>query len=209
MSDSSLTTALKAKAVCLGFDLAGVCPAVPPSSLERFREWLAAGYAGEMTYLTDRAEVYADPNGVLDGVRSILMLGLAYRTVEPQAAKAGQGRVSRYAWGTDYHEIVRHKLRALAEFHRRLAPRASVRGVVTEVWVPEIANHVPHLRIRWDPNQVKITVPEVIRRLREGDPSIEVVPGSRDQLVVGVWMLEPGEDRIVARRIREILRSAA
>ncbi len=86
---------------------------------------------------------------------------------------------------------------------------ASVRGVVTEVWVPEIANHVPHLRIRWDPNQVKITVPEVVRRLREGDPSIEVVPGSRDQLVVGVWMLEPGEDRIVARRIREILRSAA
>jgi L-seryl-tRNA(Ser) seleniumtransferase len=83
-----------------------------------------------------------------------------------------------------------------------------VPGVTTEVWVPEIANHVPHLRIRWDPQRVKISVPEVVKRLREGEPSIEVVPGSRDQLVVGVWMMEPGEDRIVGRRIREILRSA-
>jgi len=86
---------------------------------------------------------------------------------------------------------------------------ASVRGVSTEIWIPEIANHVPHLRIRWDQAQVKISVPEVVKRLREGEPSIEVVPGSRDQLMVGVWMLEPGEDRIVARRIREILRSAS
>jgi L-seryl-tRNA(Ser) seleniumtransferase len=85
---------------------------------------------------------------------------------------------------------------------------SSVPGVTTEVWVPEIANHVPHLRIRWDPQRVKISVPEVVKRLREGEPSIEVVPGSRDQLVVGVWMMEPGEDRIVGRRIREILRSA-
>ncbi len=85
---------------------------------------------------------------------------------------------------------------------------SSVRGVTTEIWVPEIANHVPHLRIRWDRAQVKISVPEVVKRLREGEPSIEVVPGSREQLVVGVWMMEPGEERIVARRIREILRSA-
>jgi len=85
---------------------------------------------------------------------------------------------------------------------------ASVPGVTTEVWVPEIANHVPHLRIRWDTQRVKIGVAEVVKRLREGEPSIEVVPGSRDALVVGVWMMEPGEERIVARRIREILRSA-
>jgi len=85
---------------------------------------------------------------------------------------------------------------------------SSVPGVTTEVWAPEIANQVPHLRITWDPQRVKISVPEVVKRLRQGEPSIEVVPGSRDQLVVGVWMMEPGEERIVARRIREILRSA-
>lgn len=85
---------------------------------------------------------------------------------------------------------------------------SAVRGVTTEVWVPEIANHVPHLRIRWDQAQVKIAPADVARQLREGQPSIEVVPGSRDQLVVGVWMMQRGETQIVARRIRQILQGA-
>jgi L-seryl-tRNA(Ser) seleniumtransferase len=86
---------------------------------------------------------------------------------------------------------------------------SGVRGVTTEVWVPEIANHVPHLRIRWDQALMKIAPLEVARQLREGQPSIEVVPGSRDQLVVGVWMMQRGETQIVARRIRQILQGAA
>jgi len=85
---------------------------------------------------------------------------------------------------------------------------SSIRGVASEVWIPEIANQVPHLRIRWDRSLVKISVPEVVGHLRDGEPSIEVVPGGRDQLAVGVWMLQPGEAKIVARRIREVLRSA-
>ncbi len=84
----------------------------------------------------------------------------------------------------------------------------SVRSVTAEIQVPEIANHVPHVHIRWDPAEVKIAVADVVRQLREGEPSIEVVPGSRDHLTVGVWMLQPGEAQIVARRIREILRGA-
>ena len=86
---------------------------------------------------------------------------------------------------------------------------SAVRGVATEVWIPEIANHVPHLRIRWDQALLKIAPAEVARQLREGQPSIEVVPGSREQLVVGVWMMQRGETLIVARRIRQILQSAA
>jgi L-seryl-tRNA(Ser) seleniumtransferase len=82
---------------------------------------------------------------------------------------------------------------------------SAVRGVTTEVWIPEIANHVPHLRIRWDQSLVKILPGEAARQLREGEPSIEVAPGGRDQLVVGVWMMQPGEAQIVARRIRQIL----
>lgn len=86
---------------------------------------------------------------------------------------------------------------------------AAIPGVSTEVWVPEIANHVPHLRIRWDAERVKVTVADVVRQLREGEPSIEVVPGAREFLTVGVWMLQPGEAQIVARRLREILKKAA
>lgn len=85
----------------------------------------------------------------------------------------------------------------------------AVRGVKAEVYVPPVANHVPHLRIEWDQSALKITPAEAARRLREGQPSIEVVPGARENLSVGVWMLQPGEDKIVARRLREVLKAAA
>ena len=85
---------------------------------------------------------------------------------------------------------------------------SSVKTVKTETYVPEIANHVPHLKITWDESVVKIPVADVVKKLREGEPSIEVVPGSREALQIGVWMLQPGEAEIVARRVREILKSA-
>ena len=51
----------------------------------------------------------------------------------------------------------------------------------------------------------KISVADMVKKLREGKPSIEVSPGARSPLVIGVWMMEPGEDEIVGRHIREIL----
>jgi L-seryl-tRNA(Ser) seleniumtransferase len=86
---------------------------------------------------------------------------------------------------------------------------AGIPTVRTETYVPEIANHVPHMRILWDQGRVKISVPDAVRQLREGEPSIEPLPGGRDALGIGVWMMQPGDEKIVARRIREILRSAA
>ncbi|MBI1791284.1 MAG: aminotransferase class V-fold PLP-dependent enzyme [Acidobacteria bacterium] len=77
-------------------------------------------------------------------------------------------------------------------------------GVTTETFQPEIANAVPHLRIRWD--QSKISAAEATKRLREGDPSIELRPGAKDCLEVAVWMLQPNEAQIVAKRIREVLK---
>lgn len=130
MAPHSLTHALKQESLRLGFDLAGACRAVSPPRIERFRQWLAAGYAGQMRYLADRLHAYEHPRHVLDGVQSILMLGANYRTVEPCQTSAGEGRVSRYAWGADYHDLIHARLRSLAEFHRRLTPRATVRGVV-------------------------------------------------------------------------------
>jgi uncharacterized pyridoxal phosphate-dependent enzyme len=83
----------------------------------------------------------------------------------------------------------------------------SIPSVKAEQYVPPIANHVPHLRLTWDPSKIKLSYKEVAVKLREGEPSIEVVPGTKDSLEVGVWMLQPGEDKIVARRIREVLKS--
>lgn len=83
-----------------------------------------------------------------------------------------------------------------------------------------VANHVPHLLLTYDPERVKISAREVARRLRDGTPSIELnpatgskaqngLPTSENTIVVGVWMLQPGEEMIVARRLAEVLTQAA
>jgi epoxyqueuosine reductase len=122
---------MKARAAELGFTLSGVCPVVTPPGAARLDGWLAAGYAGQMDYLATRREAYHDPTRVLDGARSILMLAMNYRTAEPVEAEAGQGRVSRYAWGeADYHEVIRERLHQLADWFRERVPTAQVRGIV-------------------------------------------------------------------------------
>lgn len=130
MSPDELTARLKQEATRLGFDLAGACAAVEPAGLGRFDEWLASGSAGRMTYLADRRAAYGHPRHVLDGVRCLLMLAVGYRSVEPAPVGPGQGRISRYAWGADYHELIHDRLRRLADFHQELTPGAAVRGVV-------------------------------------------------------------------------------
>ena len=83
----------------------------------------------------------------------------------------------------------------------------AVEGVRTEIHVPKHANHVPSLRIQWDENKVKITADEARRQLREGHPSIQTV-GNKTTIGITTWMMTPGQERIVAKRVHEILKSA-
>ncbi len=173
-----LAVAIKAKAQALGFDLAGIAPAVRPDGVDWLRRWLDHGFAGEMDYIPRREAAYEHPRGVLPLVRSVVMLAMNYRSVEPnvlfplprnggegrgkgvsainreafgpltltlspaagerepdkdQAATehAPRGRVSRYAWGTrDYHDVLRERLRQLADFLHEQRPGCQTRGVV-------------------------------------------------------------------------------
>ena len=84
---------------------------------------------------------------------------------------------------------------------------SSLEGVETEIHVPKYANHVPSLRIRWNENKVKISPNEVRKRLSEGHPSIQTV-GNSKSVGITTWMMVPGQERIVAKRIKEILSSA-
>lgn len=86
---------------------------------------------------------------------------------------------------------------------------AGLKTLKTEVQIPPIANHVPHIHITWDQSVIKIAPREVVKQLREGTPSIEATPGSADRLTFTVWMLQAGEAEIVARRVREILKKAS
>src|SRR5580704_16360686 len=111
-----------------------------------------------------------------------------------------------------------------AEFRRRAdriaAALKDIPTLTSEMLIPPIANNVPHLVIRYDQHRVKISPKEVATQLRAGTPSIELnaatgstqasagIPRDANKIVVGVWMLEPGEDVIVARRLREVLTQA-
>jgi len=111
-----------------------------------------------------------------------------------------------------------------AEFRRRAdriaAALKDIPTLTSEIFIPPIANNVPHLLIRYDTRRVGISPKEVVKQLRAGTPSIELnpatgsteasagIPKDANKIVVGVWMLEPGEDVIVARRLREVLTQA-
>ncbi|WP_339713781.1 aminotransferase class V-fold PLP-dependent enzyme [uncultured Kriegella sp.] len=83
----------------------------------------------------------------------------------------------------------------------------TVKGVETEIHVPPHANHVPSLRIKWDESVVKITKDEMRKRLRDGHPSIETV-GGKEEVGITTWMMEPGQERTVAQRVKEVLSNA-
>lgn len=82
-----------------------------------------------------------------------------------------------------------------------------LRAVKTEMFVPEIANECPHLKIEWDEKIISKKNSDIVNLLRNGNPRIEVRPSAGDQpaLEISVWMLRPGEERIVARRLHEVL----
>jgi D-glucosaminate-6-phosphate ammonia-lyase len=102
------------------------------------------------------------------------------------------------------HDRDRRDFDARAETIRKAA--VSVPGVKAEVFVPDVANHVAHVRVSWDaPNR---TAASVVQAMRDGDPSIGI-RAEENTIVVGVWMMRPGEDQIVARRLRHILEQKA
>ena len=85
---------------------------------------------------------------------------------------------------------------------------ADIEGVNPEIHVPKVANHVPSLRIAMDPDKTDWTADKVRQELREGHPSIETV-GGKESIGITAWMMQPGQERIVASRLREILMSEA
>jgi epoxyqueuosine reductase len=101
-----------------GFELAGVARAEPAADAARYREWVAAGYAGEMRYLTDRrAAVREDPRNLLASARSVICVGKLYQTPWPLSTQfhdEERAWISRYAWGDDYHDTMRRGLEQLA-----------------------------------------------------------------------------------------------
>jgi epoxyqueuosine reductase len=127
MTPSALARHVKAAGRRLGFDLVTVGPADPPAHGAAFVAWLAAGYAGTMTYLERGRDRRLDPGRVLPGARSVVACALNYHQ-----GPAGEGPpgVARYAWGDDYHAVMAPRLRALATELVEAAPGSEARAYV-------------------------------------------------------------------------------
>ncbi len=137
MNAAARTRWITEKARELGFDLCGVVRAEAFEELQRLPEWLSRGYAGEMNYLHDARR--ADPGRVVTDARSLIVVALNYRTNQGYSTEvpptrpdeAPRGWISRYAWGDDYHDVLREKLEVLSaamrsEFRERFDARAYV-----------------------------------------------------------------------------------
>lgn len=114
---------IRARARDLGFHKVGIARAETLSSeQERFSEWLRRGYHGEMSWMTRDPEQRTDPRKLFPAARSVIVVALNYQTPHQHSDKPG--KVSRYAWGDDYHEVVGDKLRELLAWTRRQWPDA-------------------------------------------------------------------------------------
>jgi epoxyqueuosine reductase len=107
------------RARALGFDSCKIAGAAAPRHAEEFRTWLRAGAAGEMDWLARGEEKRCDPQQVLPGARSVIVVALNYWQGEISAKprhQATTGKIARYAWGKDYHDIMLPKLEQLSAF---------------------------------------------------------------------------------------------
>jgi len=130
----TLTTDLKLRAIEEGFDLVGIAGAGRAQSAGKLERWLDAGMHGEMSYMVRARRVRSDPRLLLPGCTSVVAVAMSYRCSQPDSTTfaAGDGRVwvSRYAWGRDYHRILKKKLVRLGRWLAEQRPGARWRACV-------------------------------------------------------------------------------
>ena len=124
MSARLTGAAVKAHALALGFDMCGIAPAEPFAELSFLQEWLARGYAGNMSWMARSAARRADVRAVVPGARSVIVTGTLYNVDRPYSTEVtdpSTAVISRYAWGDDYHDVLSTRLQQLLAWMRAQA----------------------------------------------------------------------------------------
>src|SRR5215831_3816138 len=135
-TDARVSVELKRRALALGFDAVGIAPLEENPHADALDRWLAAGYAGTMTYLQRQAAKRKDPRLIMPGARSaVVTLTNYWHGTAPSGARSA--RVAQYAWSTDYHRIIGPRLEQLARVIADLVPGAQCRSYVDAGPVPE------------------------------------------------------------------------
>ncbi|HYG81422.1 MAG TPA: tRNA epoxyqueuosine(34) reductase QueG, partial [Pyrinomonadaceae bacterium] len=138
---SALSRRIRERALGLGFDKVGVVRADPlVEERERLEEWLGRGFQGEMRWMARDPEKRTDPRALLADARSVVVVALNYYTPHRHAEDAATGKVSRYSWGDDYHNVVGGKLKELLAWIKGEWPEAEgkvcvdIQPVMDKAW---------------------------------------------------------------------------
>jgi epoxyqueuosine reductase len=126
----SIATRIKEQAHALGFELAGIAPAAEADGFAQLQDWLAQGFAGEMEYMTRHADARGHPASILPSVRSVVMVGINYHSPLTTHHSPLHGRISCYAGGLDYHDVLRGKLKSLLAWIQEQVPGTRGRAVI-------------------------------------------------------------------------------
>ena len=120
----ALTQQIHTHAKELGFELVGITPAAQSETIARYRQWVESGYAGKMSYLKEHLPLKVDVRQLMAEAKSVISLAMNYYTLDPPKVFAddpARGQISRYAWGDDYHDVIRQRLSELIDFIRQTA----------------------------------------------------------------------------------------
>src|SRR5438128_12008133 len=137
---SRRTVELKRRALEMGFNAVGVASLEPNAHAAELDRWLAAGYAGTMSYLHRQAAKRKDPARIMPGatVAVVTLTNYWHGSTDPGAMPRGsRARIAQYAWSSDYHAVLGRRLERLAAAIRDLAPGATTRSYVDAGPVPE------------------------------------------------------------------------
>ncbi len=121
---NTLTERIQHCANELGFELVGITPAEQSQTIQRYRAWIDKGYAGEMAYLERHLPLKKDTRRLLQEAKSVISLAMNYYTVDPPNEllnDPSRGQISRYAWGDDYHDLIRERLTYLVDYIKSTA----------------------------------------------------------------------------------------
>ena len=140
-SKRTLTNSIKQRARLEGFDKVGVvCAEALETEGELLSEWLKRGYHGEMAWMQRNLEKRVDPRKLFPATRSLVVVALNYFTSPQHSDNSSTGKVSRYAWGDDYHNVMGEKLRSLLEWIKEQAPETEgkvcvdIQPVMDKAW---------------------------------------------------------------------------
>ncbi|KAB2878472.1 tRNA epoxyqueuosine(34) reductase QueG [bacterium] len=130
MTKTDLTYSIKSKALEIGFDKVGIAKADKVASTSLLERWLTSGFHGTMKWMENYFDKRADPRKLFPGAKSVVSVALNYYTPQPIPNDPEMGKISRYAWGDDYHDIVKEKLRQLLNEIQSLCPDAEGKSCV-------------------------------------------------------------------------------